>query len=123
MSRLAEYRALELKIQEEMARLEALGADDKLKVEMQFEEKLKALMSKYDKSLRDIISILDPQSYGSVSTASAKTDKAPRRERELKIYEHPETKERVETKGGNHTVLKAWKAEHGADVVETWRVQ
>ena len=26
----------------------------------------------------------------------------------------------VETKGGNHKILKAWKEKHGADVVEGW---
>ncbi|WP_373561863.1 hypothetical protein [Pseudomonas syringae] len=26
----------------------------------------------------------------------------------------------IETKGGNHRALKEWKAEHGADVVESW---
>ncbi|EGH26812.1 hypothetical protein PSYMO_37207, partial [Pseudomonas amygdali pv. mori str. 301020] len=33
------------------------------------------------------------------------------------VYKHPKTGEVIETKGGNHKVLKEWKAEHGADVV------
>jgi len=26
----------------------------------------------------------------------------------------------VETKGGNHKILKQWKQEHGSDTVESW---
>jgi len=26
----------------------------------------------------------------------------------------------METKGGNHKMLKAWKTKHGADKVESW---
>ncbi|HCL3538930.1 TPA: H-NS histone, partial [Pseudomonas aeruginosa] len=40
-----------------------------------------------------------------------------------KIYEHPDTKERIETKGGNHKTLKVWKEEHGSEMVESWRIQ
>jgi hypothetical protein len=29
----------------------------------------------------------------------------------------------VETKGGNHKVLKEWKAEYGSDTVESWLAQ
>jgi hypothetical protein len=120
MSKLAEYRALELQLAEDLARLESLKGDEKLKVEIEFEGKLKALMSKYEKSLRDVIMILDPHVSRSAPVAS---DKEPRKPRELKIYEHPDTKERVETKGGNHKILKTWKAEFGDEMVESWRIQ
>lgn len=121
MSTLAEYRALEQQLAEDLARLEALKADEGLKVEMAFEEKLKALMSKYDKNLRDIINILDPEAYRSRSAVAP--EKTTRRARAVKIYEHPDTKERVETKGGNQKTLKAWKAEFGDEMVESWRIQ
>ncbi len=121
MSRLAEFRALEAQIAEELARLDAMKSDEKLKAEMDFERQLIGLMAAYDKSLRDIIMILDPQ----VGRGSAKADdgKGNRKPREVKIYEHPDTKERIETKGGNHKVLKAWKNEFGNEVVESWRIQ
>lgn len=120
MSRLAEYRALELKLASDLARLESMKGDEKLKTEMQFEEKLTALMSKYGKSLRDVIDMLDPDAY---SSRPAAAEKGVRKAREVKIYEHPDTKERVETKGGNQKTLKAWKAEFGDEMVESWRIQ
>ena len=121
MSRLAEFRALEAQLAEDLARLESMKADEKLKVEMDFERKLTALMAQYDKSLRDVIMILDP--YVARETAKANDSKGNRKPREIKIYVHPDTNERVETKGGNHKVLKAWKDEHGSEMVESWRIQ
>lgn len=117
MSKLAEFRALEQQLAAQLAELEALKKDDGLKKEMEFEEKLRALMSKYDKGLRDIIAILDPQSKVGKLT---KQDSALRRPRQVKCYKNPKTGEVVETKGGNHKVLKAWKEEFGAEVVESW---
>jgi hypothetical protein len=118
MSRLAEFRAAEKALQEQLAQLEALKNDAGLKKEIEFEEKLQALMKSYDKNLRDVISILDPSAINAKSTpvAPIKT----RKPRVLKVYENPHTGELIETKGGNHSGLKAWKREHGSDTVESW---
>ncbi|MBR7552292.1 DNA binding protein, partial [Mycobacterium tuberculosis] len=35
-------------------------------------------------------------------------------------YKNPHNGEIIETKGGNHKLLKEWKAEYGSDTVETW---
>ncbi|MDP0886312.1 histone-like nucleoid-structuring protein, MvaT/MvaU family [Klebsiella pneumoniae] len=43
-----------------------------------------------------------------------------RKPRALKVYKNPHSGEVVETKGGNHGVLKAWKQEYGAETVESW---
>ena len=116
MSIIAEYKALEAQIAEQQKRLEALKGDEKLKREIEFESKLRALLADYNYSLRNVIALLDPNA---AKTATAPV-KGARRERTVKIYKNPNTGEVVETKGGNHKVLKAWKAEHGADAVETW---
>lgn len=116
MSIIAEYKALEAQIAEQQARLEVLKNDQKLQKEIEFENKLRALMAEYGYSLRGIIALLDP-SAGKTSVAPAK---GARRERALKVYKNANTGEVVETKGGNHKVLKAWKAEYGADVVDAW---
>jgi hypothetical protein len=116
MSRLAEFRAAEKALAEQMALLESLKNDSALKKEIEFEEKLCALMSEYGQSLRQVINILDPNRSATASDAPRK----PRRERQVKVYKNPHTGEVVETKGGNHKVLKAWKAEHGNEVVESW---
>lgn len=117
MSKLAEFRAVEKALQEQLAQLEAMKTDGALTKEIEFESKLKALMESYGKGLRDIIAILDP---APVSRKQEKAGSAHRRPRALKRYKNPHSGEVVETKGGNHRVLKEWKAEYGAATVESW---
>lgn len=45
MSIIAEYKALEAQIAEQTARLEALKNDEKLKKEIEFENKLRSLLA------------------------------------------------------------------------------
>ncbi|MNH44318.1 hypothetical protein D3C79_1064480 [compost metagenome] len=54
-----------------------------------------------------------------MSTAATSTS-AQRKPREVKRYKNPHSGEVVETKGGNHKILKQWKQEHGSDTVESW---
>lgn len=119
MSRLAEFRALEQKLAAQLAELETLKNHDGLKREIEFEKKLRSLLSEYGYSLRDIIAILDPQSASRRAPAVV-AEKSSRKPRQLKVYKNPHTGERVETKGGNHKTLKEWKSQHGADEVESW---
>jgi hypothetical protein len=119
MSRLAEFRQLEQKLAAQLAELEAMKGSSELQKEIEFETKLRDLLAKYGYSLRDIINLLDPQS-GRRAPASTGSVKAPRRERQVKQYKNPENGEVIETKGGNHRLLKEWKAKYGADVVESW---
>ncbi|EKT4482677.1 histone-like nucleoid-structuring protein, MvaT/MvaU family [Pseudomonas rhodesiae] len=119
MSRLAEFRKLEQQLAAQLAELETLKNDDGLKREIEFEKKLRNLLSEYGYSLRDIIAILDPQS-ASRRAPAAVAEKSSRKPRQLKVYKNPHTGERVETKGGNHKTLKEWKSQHGADEVESW---
>jgi 3-dehydroquinate dehydratase len=114
-----EYRATEEAIRELQERLQALSQDDKLQKEMEFEQKLRDLMAEYQKSLRDIIALLDPAAYGK-RTVAAKDASPLRRTRKVKRYKNPHNGEVVETKGGNHRTLKEWKAQWGSDEVETW---
>lgn len=122
MSLIQEYRQTEAAIEELKQRLEQLNSDERLKKELEFEKNLRALLGEHNKSLRDVIAILDTGAgTKSTSRKSNSADAAQqRRPRSLKRYKHPETGEVIETKGGNHKILKAWKAEHGADVVESW---
>lgn len=129
MSKLAEFRALEQTLAAQLAELESMKSDASLKVEIEFESKLLGLMKEHDKSLKDIVAILDPQNTSSriankgPRAEKSTTEKKTRRLREMKRYKHPESGEIIETKGGNHTVLKEWKAKHGGDTVESWRQQ
>ena len=117
MSKLAEFRRAERELQEQLALLEKLHGDSGLQREMEFEDKLKALMADYGMDLVKVIDILDPQP---AKAALAEPILKQRRPRQVKIYLNPHTGERIETKGANHSLLKAWKAEHGAEVVEGW---
>ncbi|MBL7229450.1 MAG: DNA binding protein [Pseudomonas sp.] len=122
MSRLAEFRALEQQLAAQLAELETLKNDDGLKREIEFETKLRDLLGEYGYSLRNIVAILDPQSSNRRAPAAAET-KGSRKARAIKVYKNPHSGEVVETKGGNHKVLKEWKAEHGSDTVESWLAQ
>lgn len=117
MSRLAEFRAAEKALQEQLAQLESLKNDAGLKKEIEFEQKLQGLMSIYGKSLRDIVAILDPNNS---SSQVAPTGPKRRRARVVKVYQNPHTGELIETKGGNHRGLKSWKEQYGVDTVDSW---
>lgn len=121
MSKLAEYRQLEKHLAEQLQALEALKGDAGLKKEIEFETKLRDLLAKYGFSLKDVVNLMDPKTGRRGSGPATDEPKAgSRRAREVKIYEHPKTGERVETKGGNHKILKQWKSEHGSATVESW---
>lgn len=115
MSKLAAYKALEAQLAKQLQQLDALKNDNELQQEIEFEKKLRKLMADYGVNLGDIVALLDPQS-GSYRPKPA--DK--RSERKVKVYKNPQTGDIIETKGGNHKTLKEWKAESGADVVESW---
>ncbi len=121
MSRLAEYRKLEQQIAAHLAELESMKGNSALQAEIEFEAKLRTLLGEYGYSLRNVIALLDPQAATRRKLAPlAVPEKGTRKARELKVYKNPHSGEVVETKGGNHKTLKAWKAEHGADAVESW---
>lgn len=117
MSKLAEFRALEAQLATQLKQLDAMKNDDGLKREIEFENKLRQLMAKYGVGLKEVIALLDPQRLARPASTESSS---PRRERKVKIYKNPKTGEVVETKGGNHKVLKLWKQEFGADAVESW---
>ena len=118
MSALQEFRSLQQTSRELTDRMNSLSNDSKLKQEIEFEEKLRALMAQYNKSLKDVVAILDPESkLGNGKPAKSGGTK---RARKVKQYKNPHTGEVIETKGGNHKVLKEWKEKYGSDTVESW---
>ncbi|BFO07155.1 hypothetical protein ALQ08_200107 [Pseudomonas syringae pv. delphinii] len=121
MSKLAEFRAAEKALQEQLSALEALKNDSGLQREIEFENKLKSLMQEYDANLGKIIAILDPASSLRKINARSEGDRQQRKPREVKVYKNPHTGETIETKGGNHRQLKEWKTQYGGDVVESWK--
>ncbi|PBP86144.1 histone-like nucleoid-structuring protein, MvaT/MvaU family [Pseudomonas syringae] len=120
MSRLAEYRKLEQQLAAQLAELDAMKNDSGLKAEMEFETKLRGLLAEYGCSLRDVISLLDPTAAKRGKSIPLEPEKGTRKARAMKVYKNPHSGEIIETKGGNHKLLKAWKNEHGSDTVESW---
>lgn len=120
MSLINEYRNTEETIRELQARLEALKGDKNLQTELEFEGKLRQLMGEYQKSLRDIVALLDPESRSHKTPRTVAKVSTPKRARKVKQYKNPHNGEVVETKGGNHKTLKEWKAKWGGDEVESW---
>lgn len=118
MSRLQEYRRAEEELRRQLEQLEKMKNDGALAKEIEFESKLRALMEEYGISEKSLIALIAP-SAPEPATRNAAT--GTRRPREMKVYKNPNSGETIQTKGGNHKQLKEWKAEYGAEVVESWR--
>lgn len=121
MSILSSYLQKEQQLKQLQEELKTLENDERLKNELEFKERLEALMRESGKSASDVIALLNPKPAAARSTASSPS--TGRAKRKLKIYKNPNTGEVVETRGGNQKTLKAWKEEHGAEVVESWLVR
>lgn len=122
MSRLNEYRRAEEELRRQLQQLEDLKADAGLQRELEFETKLRELLAEYEMDLAGAVAILDPDRARGARTArtAGQPERKTRAPRTLKVYTNPHNGHVIETKGGNHKLLKAWKAEHGNDVVEGW---
>jgi len=121
MSILNTYMQKEQQLKQLQEELDRLKNDDRLKAELEFKDKLEALMREFDKSAADVIKLLNPQPAAAKSSSSTKS--SGRAKRKLKIYKNPNTGEVVETRGGNQKTLKQWKDEYGAETVEGWLVR
>lgn len=120
MSLINEYRATEEAIKELKSRLQILSENDALKAEIKFEGELRSLMAEHGKSLRDIIALLDPKASLMTGRSTRESAAKPRSARKIKQYTNPHNGEVIQTKGGNHKLLKEWKTKWGADEVEGW---
>ncbi len=118
MSTLNQFREAERELKLQLEKLEQMKNDTSLQKEIEFEEKLRSLMEEYDVSLESLVSILDPEAGYTKTASQAKQNK--RRQRALKTYRNPHDGTVIETKGGNHKILKQWKSQYGSDEVETW---
>ncbi|MEQ5802292.1 histone-like nucleoid-structuring protein, MvaT/MvaU family [Halomonas sp. H10-9-1] len=123
MSLLNEYMQMEQQLKELQSNLDKLQNDKRLQSELEFKDKLEALMKEFDKSAADVIALIAPRSATPATKAAASSATGTRRKRKLKIYKNPNTGEVVETRGGNQKTLKAWKDEFGSDTVESWLVR
>ena len=120
MSKLAEFKALEAKLAAQLKELDEMKNDSALQREIEFEAKLRDLLAQYGVGLKQVIAILDPHAPATPTSRAAAEPAKTRKPRELKRYKNPHTGEIVETKGGNHRTLNAWKSEFGREAVESW---
>lgn len=115
-SRILEVLKTEAEIESLKKRLEILYDDPDVQIDIEFRNKLKALMKEYGKTVGDIIRILIPtgKEHGNKGRVGA------RRQRKLKSYKNPHTGEVIETRGGYHRQLRSWKETYGLKEVESW---
>ncbi|NWO06306.1 MAG: DNA binding protein [Alteromonadaceae bacterium] len=98
--------------------LEKLEQDQTLKSELAFENEVRDLMAKYDKTPKDVLQILatiDPSIGGTKAEATGTRAKRP-----LKTYRNPHTGDVVKTRGGNHKTLNEWREKWGKEAVQSW---
>ena len=121
MSLLSEYLALQESTTAGLARMKAIEADEGFQREREFETAVRSLLGEYNKSLRDVIALLDPESArGRRTSAPVATGKQTRRARTAKVYKNPHTDELLETKGGNNLTMKRWKEQWSAEEIASW---
>lgn len=120
MSKLEMLRDLEA----ERAKLEKKinSMKEQYKTLSDFVEEVKTSAAAKGLKLRDIALAIAPELDIENRGSKVKATTGTRSPRKVKIYRNAKTGEEIHTKGGNHKELKKWKAEFGADVVESWIV-
>jgi hypothetical protein len=79
-------------------------------------------MKKHDCSKNDLITLLQGDESKPVKRGR-KPAATKRKPRKIKVFTNPETGETVETRGGNHKVLKDWKAQYNLSSIDDWLVE
>ena len=82
---------------------------------------LASLMKRHSCSKNDLITLL--QGDESAPVKRGKKPAATRKRRKLKIFKNPKTGETVETRGGNHKVLKSWKSKYKLENIDAWLIE
>ena len=102
--------------------IENLEKSESYKKEQSLIKGVEKLLSKYDKTKAELITYLHDGATEKTSKEPTKL-KTARKQRKLKVYKNPATNEIIETRGGNHKVLKAWKAEYPTQNIEQWIIE
>ena len=113
-------------IEKQMAKLEkelkSIENSAAFKKENAVKRALSNLMKKHSCSQNDLIALLQSDE-SEPSKRRKKPASTKRKPRKLKVFKNPETGETVETRGGNHKVLKAWKAQYKLSNIDDWLVE
>ena len=113
--------AIEKKMAQLEKELKVIENSAAFKKENAVKRALTNLMKKHSCSQSDLIALLQTDE-SEPSKRRKKPASTKRKPRKLKVFKNPETGETVETRGGNHKVLKAWKAQYKLDNIDDWLV-
>ena len=113
--------AVEKKMAQLEKELKTIENSAAFKKENAVKRALDGLMNKHGCSKNDLITLL--QSDKSKPLKRGKKPAATtRKRRKLKVFKNPETGETIETRGGNHKILKKWKSKYGLTTVDDWLI-
>tara|TARA_A100001015_G_scaffold277154_1_gene336062 strand:+ start:261 stop:638 length:378 start_codon:yes stop_codon:yes gene_type:complete len=113
--------ALERQLKQIEKELKVIERSTAFKKENAIIKALSNLMKRHGCSKTDLISILQGDSSSPAERSKISSNKT-RKPRKLKVFKNPITGETVETRGGNHKVLKAWKSDHNLANIDEWLV-
>ena len=114
--------AIEKQIDQLSKQLKIIESSPAFKKENAIKRALATLIKKHSCTKQDLIKLLqsdEPAFLGRENKAAT----ASRKKRKLKVFQNPKTGETVETRGGNHKILKAWKAEYGFNSLDHWLIE
>lgn len=114
--------AIEKKLAQLEKELKSIENSAAFKKENAVKRALANLMKKHSCSENDLITLLKGEESAPVKRGN-KPAVTTRKPRKLKVFKNPETGEMVETRGGNHKILKAWKAQYNLDSIDSWLVE
>ena len=104
------------KLKKEIANLEQ---SESYKNEQSLIRGVEKLLNKFGKTKVELVEFLSNEKTSKTTSKKVESTNT-RKRRKLKIYKNPLTNEIIETRGGNHKVLKAWKGQYPAQNIEEW---
>lgn len=107
------------KLRQDIASLEQ---SESYKNELSLIRAVEKLLHKFGKTKAELIAYLSDGKTTKVTTKKAESTNT-RKRRKLKIYQNPLTNETIETRGGNHRILKAWKNQYPTQNIEEWIIE
>lgn len=114
MSRINQFREVDRQLSELLKLHDKLKKDPAVQKDIEFEKKVKDLVSEYGMSTAEVIEILaSGQGHSSASG---------QKQLPTKTYWNPHTGKEISLKRASNKQLKAWKAEHGNQAVDNWIV-
>lgn len=117
---LNEYQKKRALLEQLQKEIEDVESDPAFAEQLRFIEAIDEVLTRFNKR-REALAALLPAKV----SAPPPAEKATRRRRRatLRVFEHPETGQRVEAKSMNHKTLRRWVEEHGKATVEGWVVE